>query len=288
MDELVYLNGQLLPRGQAHISVMDYGFLYGYGLFETMRAYEGKVFLMERHLARLADAAGKLGFSVAMFDLSSAVREVLRANGLKNARVRITASIGEGTMVPDPQTCKSSTVLIVATEYHPPPEQTYQRGYKVIVSSIRRHSQSSIAILKSTNFLESMLARQEARRVGVEEALCLNEKGLVAEASMSNLFVVADNCLQTPAIGSGILHGITRGLILELAVKSGLKAIETDITLDNLVHAEEVFLTNSLLEVMPVTQIDGKKVGTGVPGPVTRALALAYRKSVSDSLGAGS
>ena len=288
MDELVYLNGQLLPRGQAHISVMDYGFLYGYGLFETMRAYEGNVFLMERHLARLADAAGKLGFSVAMFDLNSAVREVLRANGLKNARVRITASIGEGTMVPDPQTCKSPTVLIVATEYHPPPEQTYQRGYKVIVSSIRRHSQSSIAGLKSTNYLESMLARQEARKVGADEALCLNEKGLVAEASMSNIFFVDGHDLRTPAIGSGILHGITRGLILELAVKSGLKAIETDITLDNLVHAEEVFLTNSLLEVMPVTQIDGKKVGTGVPGPVTRALALAYRKSVSDSLGAGS
>lgn len=288
MEALVYLNGELVRLSQARISVTDYGFLYGYGLFETMRAYEGKVFLLERHLARLAAAADKLGFSVVTSDLNAAVAEVLGANGLKNARIRITISIGEGAITPDPQTCKSPTILIVASEYHPMPEQTYQKGYKVIISSIRRHSQSSIAGLKSTNFLESMLARQEARKAGADEALCLNEKGLVAEGSMSNIFIVANQTLQTPDASSGILPGITRGFVMELAAKTGLKVVEVEVTQEALFQAEEVFLTNSLLEVMPVTAIDGRQVGSGVPGAVTTRLAAAYRQSVADAHGTSS
>ena len=217
MSDIVYLNGSLVPRSQARISALDYGFLYGFGLFETMRAYEGRVFRLDRHLNRLARSAEVLGLPLPVTDLRSAVMATIQANQLGDARVRIAVSIGEGGMVPDPSTCDKPTVLILAGHYQPYPEQVYEKGSKAIVSSIRRNSQSPLSRLKSANYLESMLARQEARAAGVDEALCLNEKGLLAEASMSNVFLVTNGTLRTPGPGSGILPGITREAILELA-----------------------------------------------------------------------
>ena len=280
MSQIVYLNGRLIPRSNAFISVMDYGFLYGFGLFETMRAYRGQVFHLERHLSRLAHSALALGLSVEALALKGAVADTIQANQLSEARIRITVSIGEGGMAPDPSTCNKPTVLIVAEHYKPYPEKVYQKGFRAVVSSIRRNSQSPLPRLKSANYLESILVRQEARAAGVDEALCLNEKGLLAEASMSNIFLVTDGILRTPDDESGILPGITRETILELAPQLGIKTIEQEIRLDELSQAEEAFLTNSLIEVMPLTELDGKPISSGSPGPITQRLMAAYKKLV--------
>ncbi len=280
MSEIVYLNGSLVPRSQASISALDYGFLYGFGLFETMRAYGGRVFRLDSHLSRLAHSAEILGLPIGSLDLKSAVMDTIQANQLGDARIRITISIGEGEIAPDPGTCDKPTVLILAGHYQPYPERVYQKGFRAIVSSIRRNSQSPLSGLKSANYLESMLARQEARAAGVDEALCLNEKGLLAEASMSNIFLATDGILRTPGLESGILPGITRETVLELASHLGINTFEDDIRLDELFHAQEAFLTNSLIEIMPLTEIDGKPVGSGRPGTVTQRLMAAYRKMV--------
>jgi branched-chain amino acid aminotransferase group I len=280
MSEIVYLNGSLMPRSQARISALDYGFLYGFGLFETMRAYEGQVFLLDRHLSRLARSAEILGLPIGVSDLEEAVMATIQANQLSEARIRISISIGEGGMAPDPSTCQKPTVLVLAGHYQPYPEQVYQKGFRAVVSSIRRNSQSPLARLKSANYLESILARQEARKAGADEALCLNEKGLLAEASMSNIFLVTNGTLRTPGQGSGILPGITREVVLELASQLGINTLERDTRLEELFHAQEAFLTNSLIEVMPLTEIDGKPIGSGRPGSLTKRLMVAYKEMV--------
>ena len=285
MSEIVYLNGSLVPREDAGISVMDYGFLYGYGLFETMRAYEGKVFRLERHLERLAGSAEKLGIAVDKSGLSSAVTDTIKANGLSNARIRLTVSIGEGGTVPDPASCSSPTVLVVAGEYRPLPNDVYKKGYRAIISSVRRNSQSPISAMKSLNYLESMLARQEARVAGVDEAICLNGEGMLAEASTSNVFLVGDGALKTPAIASGFLPGITREAVLELAGKMGITVVEDDIMLEELLQADEAFLTHSVMEIMPLTEVDGKPIGSGLPGPATQKLMRGYKEMVRKETG---
>jgi len=186
-------------------------------------------------------------------------------------------------MVPDPSACTQPTVLILAGHYKPYPEQVYEKGFRAVVSSIRRNSQSPLSRLKSANYLENMLAKQEARAAGVDEAICLNEKGLLAEASMSNIFLVNDGILRTPGEESGILPGITREVVLELASQLGINTFEQDIRLDELFQTQEAFLTNSLMEIMPLTEIDGKPVGSGEAEFVTRRLMASYKKLVRPS-----
>jgi branched-chain amino acid aminotransferase len=278
MAEIVYLNGKLIPRRQAAIAVMDYGFLYGYGLFETMRAYNGEVFRLEDHLRRLSTSAKILGIPVKTKELKSAVAQTIKANRLASARVRIAVSAGEGEMNADPATCQSPTVLIIAQKYTPYPESVYEKGLRAVVSSIRRNSQSPLSRLKSASYLESISAREEARKAGAEEAICLNDKGFLAEASMSNIFIVSGGLLRTPGRDSGILRGITRRIVLELASQLGISSREEDIRPEELFEAEEAFLTNSLIEVMPLTEVDGRKIGSGKRGAVTGAILKAYRK----------
>ena len=285
MSELVHLNGSLVPRSDARIAALDYGFLYGYGLFETMRAYGGRVFRLDRHLDRLGRSAERLGIAVETPALENAVVETIRANGLSDARLRLTVSAGEGGTVPDPGTCEEPTVLVVAGHYQPLPDGVYQRGFRAVVSSIRRNSQSPLTGMKSLNFLESMLARREARVAGADEALLLNERGLLAEASMSNVFLVSDGALRTPGLSCGVLPGITREVVLELAKKNGIDTAECELTLDELRQAEEAFLTNSVMEVMPLTGVHGKPVGSGNPGPVTERVMAGYREMVRGELG---
>jgi len=246
MNETVYFNGSLIPRSQARIPALDYGFLYGFGIFETMRAYGGRVFRLDSHLSRLSHAADILGIPVRAMELKGAVMDTLQANKLDDARIRITVSGGEGEVIPNPDTCQKPTVLITATPYHPYPEVVYQRGFRAIT----------------------------------DEALCLNEKGLLAEASMSNIFVVTNGTLRTPGEESGILAGITRGTVLKLASQMDIDTIEHDIKTNELFQAEEAFLTNSLMEIMPLTEIKGKPIGSGRPGAITKRLTAAYREMV--------
>jgi branched-subunit amino acid aminotransferase/4-amino-4-deoxychorismate lyase len=234
------------------------------------------VFRLDRHLDRLSHSAELLKISLESRELKTAVTNVITANNLGDARIRITVSPGEGTTTTDLASWHNPTVLIVAQGYQPYPEETYRRGFRAIVSSIRRNSRSPLSCLKSTSYLESMLAKQEARTAGADEALLLNERGFLAETSMSNLFLVSDGKLKTPGQDSGILPGITREAVLELASSLEVEAVECDITPEELLCAGEAFLTSSLIEVMPLTEVDGKPVDSGRPGALTRQFMQAY------------
>ena len=278
MDEIIYLNGSLVPIDQANISALDYGFLYGYGLFETMRSYAGNIFLLDRHLERLSCAAKTIGISLKELNIKEGVMETLKVNKLGDARIRITVSAGRGTIVPNPDSCTEPTVLIFATHLQSYSEQVYNRGYKAIISNIRRNSQSFLSSVKSANYLESIIAKQEAKRAGMDEALFLNDRGLLAEASMSNIFLVKNNLLRTPSISNGILPGITRETVLQLASKLRIRANEDDIELAELLQSQEAFLTNSLIEIMPLVSVADKIINTGKPGSTTMKLLHAYHE----------
>lgn len=284
MGEIVYLNGSLIQRSRAKISALDYGFLYGYGIFETMRAYKGKVFRLDKHLGRLTTSTKMLDISLDEVELKSAIMDTVGANKLGDARIRVTVTPGEGTINADPLTCRKSTVLIVAEKYKPFTKRIYSKGFRVITSSFRCNSQSLQSSLKSTSYLMSIMARQEARLVGADEAICLNERGLLAEASMSNIFIVVDGILRTPGLDNGILPGITRQVVIELASQMCTTCYVGDIKLNDLYRAKEAFLTNSLLEIMPLTRVGSRCIGNGRVGDETVKLTNAYKKLVSVEL----
>lgn len=288
MIEMVFLNGKLVPRGQAWISPWDHGFLYGYGLFETMRAYQGRVFRQQAHLDRLARGAAELSlpFLWSPAQLAEAIQQTLAANGLSDARIRLTLSLGEGEMGPSFPAPPQPTLLIAAFPFTPPLPQVYERGFRAITASFRRHSQSPLSHLKSLNYLENLLARRESRSQGVDEALLLNEKGFLCEATTANLFLVIGDRLLTPPVESGALPGITRQVVLELAPQVGFKPeATTPLTPADLRRCQESFLTNSLLEIMPLTQVDGQKIGSGTRGEITQKLTMAYRERVVSEVG---
>ncbi len=283
MDEIVYLNGKLIPASEARLSPFNYGFLIGFGLFETMRSYNGRIFRLDRHLARLMKSAEALDMASKMsgFDLADACYQVLKANGLSDARIRLTVSAGEGEIVPDLSTYREVTVFIVARKLAPLSAAVYERGYKVMLSTIRRNSLSPLSRHKSISWLENILARSQARAAGADEALLLNERGFIAECSASNVFLVTDGVLRTPTLESGVLPGVTREVVLELAQNMSLMAVVGEVELKDLLTADEAFLTSSIIEVMPLTQLDGRPVGDGKPGKITRHLMSAYRELVA-------
>jgi branched-chain amino acid aminotransferase group I len=292
MEEIVYLNGSLIPRSQAHISAFDQGFLYGYGLFETMRAYHGKIFLLERHFKRLLSSAEIIGLASGLseIDLGRACVDTLEANSLKEARVRLTVSRGEADAFPGTSVGGTPTVLVTAGSYTPLPAETYSRGFKAGVSSQHRCRQSLISRIKSANYLVSILARKEAGAAGLDEALLLNEHGFIAEGSVSNVFFVTSSGLVTPPLTSGILPGITREVVLELADMLGTGVAEQDVSMADLGQFDEAFLTNSVMEIMPLVAVrdNAEKtitIGSGKPGRVTKRLMAAYRERVERETG---
>lgn len=287
VDELVYLNGSLVPRSEARVSVFDRGFLYGYGLFETMRAYNGRIFRLHSHVERLIASAKIIGIRLDMgIDLGKACEETLRANGLKEARLRLTVSRGEAATFSGES---SPTVAVTASRYSPLPAEVYERGYRALVSSHRRFSLSPLSRIKSDNYLPGILARMEAEAAGLDEALLLNEHGHIAEAAMSNIFFVDSDGLVTPPVESGILPGITRQVVMGLARDMGMAVSEEEVNLRDLGRFNEAFLTNSVMEVMPLVLIieDGlaRDIGTGQTGAVTRRLMSAYRRLVEEETG---
>jgi len=291
MAEIIYLNGRLIPRPKARLSPFNHGFLYGYGLFETMRAYQGHIFLLDRHLARLRRSAQSLVLTHSILNimkgkqsLETACMETLEANKLEDARLRLTVSAGEGDMTPDPSTYSSTTVLITARKLVALPPEKYTSGFKAALSSLRRNSHSPLSRLKSTCYMENILAQMAARAAGCDEAILLNEQGYLAEGSITNIFVASNGELITPSLESGVLSGITREVILEIARASNIKTHERQVELKELIEAEEAFITNSILEIMPLTWFEGKPIGTGKPGQLTKELLAAYRKLVDEAL----
>lgn len=282
MKGIIYINGAMVPREEARISPFDRGFLYGYGLFETMRSYGGRVFRLDRHLARLMRSAERLGIA-SLLDpavLERAVQKTLEVNRLHDARIRLSVSAGEGERglaLPESGTL---TIVVVAERLVLPPPQVYEKGVSAAIVSVRRNSQSPLSGIKSIAYMDSLLAHSEAVAQGADEAILLNERGLVAECSTSNIFLVVGGRLLTPSAESGILPGITREVVLELADGLGLATAVGEIQLADLLDADEAFLTSSIRELVPITEVDGRPIGSGKPGEVTGRLISAYREQV--------
>lgn len=282
MKELIYINGALVPRAEARISPFDRGILYGYGLFETMRSYGGHVFSLDRHLARLIHSAGKIGIDAGLdhVALEQAIYKTLEANERPDARIRLTVLAGEGERgltLPTPGTL---TIIIAAEKLVLPPHRAYGEGLCAVVVSTRRNSRSLLSGIKSINYLDSLVAQSEASAAGADQAILLNERGFVAECSTSNIFLVVGGKLLTPSVESGILPGVTREEVIELALNLGVAVVEEEISLAVLLRADEAFMTNSIIEIMPITAVDGKPVGSGMVGEITEKLMGAYRELV--------
>jgi branched-chain amino acid aminotransferase group I len=289
MEDIVYLNGALVPRSKAMVSVFDHAFLYGYGLYESFRAYNGKPFLMERHLKRLHQSAKELLLDQKLvgIDLKKACGEVLAANGLESARVRITVSNGASDAAPwTSVTDIKPNVVVTARPYMPFPAEKYTGGFHIgIASTIRRCRQSTIVTMKTINHLDSVMARMEAAAKGLDETLMLNDDGFIAEGGGCNVFFVREGRLLTPALNSGILPGVTRDLVMELGAGLGIETSQGPVGIGVVRKCDEAFVTNAVIEIMPVTAVSdmqGNKVtiNNGEPGKITQQLMEAYTKMV--------
>jgi branched-chain amino acid aminotransferase len=278
----IFLDGKLVDKEDAVISVFDHGLLYGDGVFEGIRAYNGKVFRLREHIDRLYNSAQAimLDISRSKKDMERAVIETLRANKLKDAYIRLVVSRGAGDLGLDPQKCSVPTTIIIADKIKLYPEELYANGLEVVTASTRRNVPDALsANVKSLNYLNNILAKIEATRAGVSEAIMLNTAGHVAECTGDNIFLLKDNQLITPPAWAGALEGITRGAVMELArTRLNLLVKEDIFTLYHLYTADECFLTGTAAEVIPVVKIDGRLIGDGKPGKTTARLIREFRE----------
>jgi branched-chain amino acid aminotransferase len=280
MGDTVYINGEMVSRRDARISPFDRGFLYGYGIFETMRSYNGHVFCLDRHLSRLMRSAEQLDISKALHPtgLERAVYDTLGANRLSDARIRLTVSAGEGERMISHPDSASPTIIIFAEELKLPPEKAYEEGIHAVMVTTTRNRCSTLSRTKSLCYLDSLIARSEAITAGADEAILLNDEGAVAECSASNIFLVIGGKLVTPSPDSGILQGVTRDVVLELASGMSIVTEEREVPAGELLVADEAFLTNSIVEILPISKIDGRVVGSGEAGEISKRLLSAYRQ----------
>lgn len=287
MTQKVYLNGKIVPSDKALISVSDHGFLYGYGLFQTMRAYNGKLFLLDRHLYRLHEAAKVIGLEekIKNMDLVKACNDTLAANNLKEARVRLTVTNGDSAALPWVDKGNNATVVITAVPYTPFTEEKYNAGFKVGIATVRRMKQSPFSAMKSINYLLNVVARTEAAEKGLDETIILNDEGYIAEGGGSNIFFVDGGKLVTPSLDMGIIPGVTREMVLGLAGKLGISVREGPVGIGIIKRCEEAFMTNAIIEIMPVTLVSDNEgnsvtISGGKLGKATQRLIGAYREIV--------
>ncbi|MEK6673617.1 MAG: aminotransferase class IV [Nitrospirota bacterium] len=276
----LYLNDRIVPKSEAVVSVYDHGFLYGDGVYETMRAYDGVVFMMDEHIERLRRSAEMIRLLLPKDNdgIKQAIYETMIANNRTNAYIRLTVSRGYGPIGLDPDLCKDATFVVVAEEMKDYPASMYKNGINIIIAGTRRNLREAInPQIKSLNFLNNILAKIEAKDAGAYEAIMLNFKGYIAEGTISNIFFVKDNIVCTPSVGCGILDGITRKIILDLAVREGFRVKEGRFKTGDLFSASECFITNTTLEVMPVRKVDNVKFTNG---DITRLLRRAYKQEI--------
>jgi branched-chain amino acid aminotransferase len=277
---MIFLNGRILPRGEASLDPRDRGFLLGDGLFETLSCHAGQAVWMDEHLARLEAGAGVLGIPlpIPIDEIRLGARRVLEANGLNkaDAALRITLSRGPGPRGLLPPENPEPTLMITAAALQRRP----LAPASAIIATTRRNEHSPLANLKTLNYLDSVLARHEAAERGADEALLLNTAGRLASASAANLFLVRDGRLLTPPAAEGILPGITRALVLEIAGDLGIEAAETPLGREDLCSAQEAFVTNSLIELRPLVRVEDRAIGDGQPGPTTRWLDQSYKAAL--------
>lgn len=282
----IYIDGALLEREQAKISVFDHGLLYGDGVFEGIRFYGGRVFRLEQHIERLFDSARAICLTPNLnpAEMTAAVLETIRANELRDGYVRLVVTRGEGNLGLSPEHCPRSTVIVIASKITLYPPEMYENGLKVVTCATRRIPHGALSpMVKSLNYLNNVLAKIEATRAGAGEGLMLNEQGMVAECTGDNVFIVKRGKLFTPPIASGALVGITREVVIELAEEAGLEVSEPQMTRYDIFTADECFLTGTAAEVIPVAELDYRPIGDGKPGPITRDLIARFRELTGKS-----
>ncbi|MDA9778632.1 branched-chain-amino-acid transaminase [Rubripirellula sp.] len=283
MNQQIYINGEYFSKDDAKISVYDHGLLYGDGIFEGMRIYSGKVFRLHEHLVRLWESAAAISLQIpiSIEKLTEDVNEAVNRNRLEEGYIRLIVTRGAGALGLDPFRCSNPQIIIIVDKITLYPDELYQNGLELVTAStIRNHPAALSPRIKSLNYLNNVLAKMEGLKAGCKEALMLNHQGLVAECTGDNVFIVKAGKLLTPPKEAGILEGITRNAVLELAIDAGIETVECPLTRHDLFVADECFLTGSAAEVIPVVTLDGRTIGNGQPGPITLQLNDAFRELV--------
>ncbi|MEX0717970.1 MAG: branched-chain-amino-acid transaminase [Planctomycetaceae bacterium] len=283
-ESVVFINGELVPSHEAKISVFDHGLLYGSGVFEGIRVYDGKPFLLKDHIDRLYEGARaiRLEIPIAHAAMMQAVVETVQANGLDGGYVRLIVTRGAGTLGLDIRETSNPQVIIIAANIALYPPEVYENGLRLVTAStIRNHNAALSPQIKSLNYLNNILAKIEGSDAGCVEALMLNHKGDVAECTGDNIFIVKNGVLKTPPPDAGILVGITRNTVMQLAEKAGIPVREATMIRHEIYTADECFLTGTAAEVVAVTSLDGRPIGAGKPGPITQRLLGLFREFIA-------
>jgi branched-chain amino acid aminotransferase len=283
MSLKIYIDGKLYDKEDAKVSVYDHGLLYGDGVFEGIRSYNGKVFRLAEHLDRLWDSAKAIWLTIPMTkeEMAKAVIDTLAVNNIKDGYIRLVVTRGVGTLGLDPNKCARPSIIIITDSIALYPKEYYEKGLEIVTSSVPRVPPAALSPrIKSMNYLNNILAKIEGLQAGCVEALMLNHKGELAECTGDNVFLVRKGKLLTPGPDAGILEGITRNAIIELAGELGIRVCEVALTKYDAYVADECFLTGSGAEVIPVVKIDGRVIGDGKPGPITKRLLERFHKLV--------
>jgi branched-chain amino acid aminotransferase len=282
----VWLDGKLLDKDDAKVSVYDHGLLYGDGVFEGIRVYSGRIFKCDAHLARLWDSAKAIRLEIPYTreHFKAAMTETVKANAFTDCYIRLVVTRGVGYLGLNPNKCPRPSAFVIADTIELYPKETYENGMSVITSSvIRNHPNALSPRVKSLNYLNNILAKIEAIDANVPEAIMLNHEGNVAECTADNIFIVKNGGVYTPTTHDGILEGITRAVIIDLCAKLKLPCVEKTLQRHDLYVADECFLTGSGAEVVPVTKIDGRAVANGTPGPVTKRILEAFHRHIREA-----
>jgi len=284
-QQWIYLNGEFVEKENAKISVYDHGFLYGDGIFEGIRVYNGNVFRLAEHIERLYESALSIMLNIPMTqdEMIATVVETVRKNQLRDAYIRLVISRGTGDLGLDPRNCKAPNIVIIVEQLQLFPAELYEKGMRIVTVPTRRNRPDALnPKIKSLNYLNNVLVRLEATMAGVSEALMLNSEGYVAEGSGDNVFLVKKGILYTPPSYVGALQGITRQAIIDIALRLGYVVKEEPFTRHDVYVADEVFLTGTAAEVISVVEVDGRQIKDGKPGTVTNHLLQEFRKYVQE------
>ena len=285
MSLKVWMDGELVAGEDAKVGVYDHGLLYGDGVFEGIRTYGGKAFRLDKHMERLYRSAEAIRLVIPFTpeQLGAAIYETMKANSQSEAYIRLVVTRGVGDLGVDPCTCKRPMVIIITGKIALYPKEMYEKGISIIAAkTVRTPGRCLSPKVKSLNYLNNILAKIEASDAGAAEAVMLNYEGYVAECTADNIFIVREGKVLTPPVSAGMLEGITRGCVLELAGENGIETAEVSLVLEDLYGADECFLTGTGAEIIPATKIDGRGIGSGEPGAITKSLIGIFRKYVNN------
>ena len=282
----IYIDGEFFDQAEARVSVFDHGLLYGDGVFEGIRFYNGRVFKMDEHMERLWESARSICLEIPIprQEMDEALLETIRQNDLRDGYVRLIVTRGVGNLGLNPAHCKQPTVIIIASTVALYPEELYQRGLTVVSVATRRMGPATLnPAIKSLNYLNNVLARIEANLANANEALMLNDAGNIAECTADNVFIVKRGQIMTPPITAGALRGVTRSVVFDIAHELGIKISEPELTRHDLYIADEAFLTGTAAEVIPMIKVDGRLIGDGTPGPITKRTIARFRELTGET-----